>query len=77
MVAEPVFIEISAIQGAEFHSILPDLGHLGDVRPIRDLVDYQVPCPLNMVNLLLRRMQWSQQAVQPRPRGLGLGLAPP
>ena len=55
MVAEPVFIEISAIWGAQFRPILPDLGHLGVVGPIRALVDYQVPCPSNIVNLLLRR----------------------
>jgi hypothetical protein len=45
VVAEPVFIEISAIQGAQFHPILLDLGDLGVVGPIRALVDYQVPSP--------------------------------
>ena len=45
MVAELVFIEINAIQGTQFHPILLDLGHLGDVEQIRALVDYQVPCP--------------------------------
>ena len=40
MVAELVFIEINAIQGTQFHPILLDLGHLGDVEQIRALVDY-------------------------------------
>ena len=56
MTAEPVFVEIGGIQGPQFHPILPDLRRLGVVAPIRALIDCQVPCPPNMMNLLLRRL---------------------
>ena len=40
VVVEPVFLEVGGIQGAQFHPILPDLGHLEAVAPICALVDY-------------------------------------
>jgi hypothetical protein len=52
VVAKPAFVEISAIQGARFHPILPDIRHLENARPIHALLGLSLP---NMVNVLLHR----------------------
>jgi hypothetical protein len=45
------------------------MSNFAAVAPIRALVDYQVPCPPNMVNLLFRRALASPLTLDHGPEG--------